>query len=238
MKLISKYQQGGYTYKVKKGDSPWLISHNNGISLDEFYRLNPFARKMIHPNDIVRLREEPKKKTVYIPRQSVEWLEGVTVTAPRKQKSKEQKPQVQQKSKQQVQQKVQQRPDSVKTDSVRKSSNSSSSVQQDSSVIDIIKSKLYNFANDARFKAADMVNKSSLDQETKDDLSGVLSAPTFKQMYDTAVYGLGRKADKIKDKISPVLDTIGEFFDPSGDSIPLTNEEYKALGTKLNEILS
>jgi len=39
---------------------------------------------MIHPNDIVRLREEPKKKTVYIPRQSVEWLEGVTVTAPRK----------------------------------------------------------------------------------------------------------------------------------------------------------
>ena len=51
MKLIPKYQQGGDTYVVKKGDSPWKISHDNGISLDELYRLNPFAREMIHPNN-------------------------------------------------------------------------------------------------------------------------------------------------------------------------------------------
>lgn len=86
MELIPKYQQGGNTYTVKKGDSPWKISHDNGISLDEFYRLNPFARKMIHPNQVVKLRETPKKKVTYIPRQSVELLKGVEVVASKKPK--------------------------------------------------------------------------------------------------------------------------------------------------------
>lgn len=31
-------------YKAKRGDSPWRIAHNNGMTLDEFYKLNPNAK--------------------------------------------------------------------------------------------------------------------------------------------------------------------------------------------------
>lgn len=47
----------GKTYVVQKGNSPWQIAHDNGITLDEFYKLNPNVkeRHMIHPGDVVRL---------------------------------------------------------------------------------------------------------------------------------------------------------------------------------------
>lgn len=45
------------TYTVKPGDSPWRISHQYGIPLEAFYELNPFARTMIHPNDVVKIKQ-------------------------------------------------------------------------------------------------------------------------------------------------------------------------------------
>ena len=66
MKLIPKYQQGGQYYTVKAGNSPWQISHDFGISLEDFYEMNPFARKMIHPGDKVMIKRTPKKKKQYI----------------------------------------------------------------------------------------------------------------------------------------------------------------------------
>lgn len=42
-------------YTVKAGDSPWQIAHDAKISLDELYRLNPNARKMIYPGDVLTL---------------------------------------------------------------------------------------------------------------------------------------------------------------------------------------
>lgn len=38
------------TIKVQKGEGPWQVARRAGISLDELYRLNPKAKKMIHPN--------------------------------------------------------------------------------------------------------------------------------------------------------------------------------------------
>lgn len=56
----------GRTYTVQKGDSPLKIAIENGLSLDEFYRLNPNSRKMIYPNDIVKLTPDTKTKLVNI----------------------------------------------------------------------------------------------------------------------------------------------------------------------------
>ena len=38
------------TIKVQKGEGPWQVARRAGISLDELYRLNPKAKKMIHPD--------------------------------------------------------------------------------------------------------------------------------------------------------------------------------------------
>lgn len=56
------------TYVVKKGNSPWQIANDNGITLDEFYRLNPDVkeRHMIHPGDVVRLAPDEIKERVNI----------------------------------------------------------------------------------------------------------------------------------------------------------------------------
>lgn len=42
-------------YTVKAGDAPWQIAHDAKISLEELYRLNPNARKMIYPGDVLTL---------------------------------------------------------------------------------------------------------------------------------------------------------------------------------------
>lgn len=59
------------TYIVKKGNSPWQIANDNGITLDEFYRLNPEVkeRHMIHPGDVVRLTPDEVKERVDIRQQ-------------------------------------------------------------------------------------------------------------------------------------------------------------------------
>lgn len=56
------------TYIVKKGNSPWQIANDSGISLDEFYRLNPTVKEkgIIHPGDIVKISPDIIKEEVDI----------------------------------------------------------------------------------------------------------------------------------------------------------------------------
>lgn len=217
MKLIPKYQQGGDTYVVRKGDSPWKISHENGISLDEFYRLNPFARKMIHPNQVVKLRETPEKKVTYIPRQSVELLKGVEVVAPKKTKitpkSHKQKP---------------------SNDSIRRQKivvKNTPSNKQDSSIIDTIKSKVYHGVDSLRKSTRDYLNNNLSEGELKEDVVGVLSAPTIKDSIDQIQNGIGRKLDKFKDKIFDAFSSDNSI--DTSDTVIVPIKVQNAIGLKL-----
>lgn len=53
-------------YIVKKGDSPWKIAKDNGISLDEYKKLNPNKYDKLFVGDVVRLSPERVKETVDI----------------------------------------------------------------------------------------------------------------------------------------------------------------------------
>lgn len=216
MELVLKYQQGGNTYTVKKGDSPWKIAHDNEISLDEFYRLNPFARKMIHPNQVVKLRETPNKKVTYIPRQSVALLKGVEVVAPRKPKVTP-KPQKQKPS----------------NDSIRKQKiivKNTSSNKQDSSIIDTIKSKVYHGVDSLRKSTRDYLNNNLSESELKEDVVGVLNAPTIKDSIDQIQNGIGRELDKFKDKI---FDTFSsDKSTGTSDTVIVPIEVQNVIGIK------
>ena len=214
MKLVPKYQQGGDTYVVKKGDSPWRISHNNGISLDEFYRLNPFARKMIHPNQVVKLRETPKKKVTYIPRQSVEFLKGVEVVAPRKPKVTP-KPQKQKPSN-----------DSIKRQKIVVGNTPSN--KQNSSLIDTIKSKVYQNTDSLRKNTGSFLNGFLSEGDLKEDIVGALNAPTIKDSIDQIQNGIGRKWDKLKDEIQDVFSSDKENHSFT-DTVPVPIEIQREL---------
>lgn len=53
-------------YIVKKGDSPWKIAKENGISLDEYKRLNPDKYDKLYVGDVVRLNPEQVTEQVDI----------------------------------------------------------------------------------------------------------------------------------------------------------------------------
>lgn len=62
----------GTTYTVKKGDSPWAIAYSRGMSLDEFYRLNPKARNGIYAGDQVTFAA-PNTKSYKVKKGDYPW---------------------------------------------------------------------------------------------------------------------------------------------------------------------
>lgn len=218
--LIQKYQQGGQYYTVKAGNSPWQISHDFGIDLEEFYKMNPSARKMIHPGDKVMIKPASEQKVTYIPRQSVEFLKGVEVTAPKKRKKILKKQELKSQK---------QRPsnDSIKRQKITVGNISSN--KQDSNLIDTIKSKVYQNADSLRKNTGAFLNGFLSEGDLKDDIVGVLNAPTITDSIDQIQNGIGRNWDKLMDKINDTFYPDDEKFNTT-DSIKVPIEVQRKLG--------
>lgn len=164
------------TYIVKKGDSPWAISHKYGIALEDFYKLNPKARMMIHPNDVVNLVDEDNK--TYNARNSLAMLQGVTVTAKRK---------------------------SIKnTKPIKPITRATESKSSNISIPNIEIPKISE--EDIKRSVINAVNKVPvLSTDTKQDINGIINAPTWNDRLQQLYFGAGQKFDKLQRKINEYI---------------------------------
>ena len=199
---IPRYDNGKYV--VRKGDSPCRIAHNHGMSLQEFYNLNPWTEGgVIHPDDVVKIKEKEK---VYIPRMSEELLRGVTVTAKRLRSPKKDK----------VVQTHKEEADSTKR-TLRPKVNTTE--QDTSNINNEVKQAMRNAAYQTRSAALNVAEDVLPESDFKEDVVGILKAPTINdtfQMVDAGFKQRGAQAwEKLKSLFDNNSDLPQQFYDRS-----------------------
>lgn len=55
---VSESVYDGDTYTVQPGDGLWIISQRTGVSINDLMRINGLTSYLIHPNQILRLRDD------------------------------------------------------------------------------------------------------------------------------------------------------------------------------------